>query len=185
MQLEERELHQKCLAWFKKLKSHLGKLHMFWEVTNTRPFEIAFQREVQAIKEIGKWLKEREIHQQESLVTKGTTLEASSVIEGASLEAYLVTEGAAYCSFILLGLRGRVRTDWIGRFILLAEYDLWSMRMEQYLTFTDHALWEVIVNSDSVIPVTSASADAEGPIPPKIAEQKLSRKNELKAKLLC
>nr|GEW30482.1 hypothetical protein [Tanacetum cinerariifolium] len=27
------------------------------------------------------------------------------------------------------------------------EYDLWSMRMEQYLTFTDHALWEVIVNA--------------------------------------
>ncbi|GJV33048.1 hypothetical protein Tco_1393448 [Tanacetum coccineum] len=41
------------------------------------------------------------------------------------------------------------------------EYDLWSMRMEQYLTFTDHALWEVIVNSDSVSPVTSASTGAE------------------------
>ncbi|GJR34612.1 ribonuclease H-like domain-containing protein [Tanacetum coccineum] len=41
------------------------------------------------------------------------------------------------------------------------EYDLWSMRMEQYLTFTDHALWEVIVNGDSVTPVASASAGAE------------------------
>ncbi|GJU51040.1 hypothetical protein Tco_1220595 [Tanacetum coccineum] len=41
------------------------------------------------------------------------------------------------------------------------EYDLWSMRMEQYLTFTDHALWEVIVNGDSVSPVASASAGAE------------------------
>nr|GEV45897.1 ribonuclease H-like domain-containing protein [Tanacetum cinerariifolium] len=60
------------------------------------------------------------------------------------------------------------------------EYNLWSMRMEQYLTFTDHALWEVIVNGDSVSPVTSASA--EGPIPPKTAKQKLVRKNELKAK---
>ncbi|GKA15346.1 ribonuclease H-like domain-containing protein [Tanacetum coccineum] len=62
------------------------------------------------------------------------------------------------------------------------EYDLWSMRMEQYLTFTDHALWEVIVNGDSVSPVASASAGAEGPIPPKTAEQKLARKNQLKAK---
>ncbi|GJV71377.1 hypothetical protein Tco_1491372, partial [Tanacetum coccineum] len=44
------------------------------------------------------------------------------------------------------------------------EYDLWSTRMEQYLTFTDHALWEVIVNGDSVSPIASA------------------RKNELKAK---
>ncbi|GJZ65696.1 hypothetical protein Tco_0622392 [Tanacetum coccineum] len=42
------------------------------------------------------------------------------------------------------------------------EYDLWSMRMEQYLTFTDHDLWEVIVNGDSVTPVASASAGAEG-----------------------
>ncbi|GJU97795.1 ribonuclease H-like domain-containing protein [Tanacetum coccineum] len=41
------------------------------------------------------------------------------------------------------------------------EYDLWSIRMEQYLTFTDHALWEVIVNGDLVIPVASASADTE------------------------
>ncbi|GKB32768.1 ribonuclease H-like domain-containing protein [Tanacetum coccineum] len=41
------------------------------------------------------------------------------------------------------------------------EYDLWSMRMEQYLTFTDHALWEVIVNGDSVSPVASASTGAE------------------------
>ncbi|GJY42474.1 hypothetical protein Tco_0429744 [Tanacetum coccineum] len=62
------------------------------------------------------------------------------------------------------------------------EYDLWRMRMEQYLTFTDHALWEVIVNGDSVSPIASASAGAEGLIHPKTAEQKLARKNELKAK---
>nr|GEY13117.1 ribonuclease H-like domain-containing protein [Tanacetum cinerariifolium] len=54
------------------------------------------------------------------------------------------------------------------------------MGMEQYLTFTNHALWEVIVNGDSVTSVASAST--EGLIPPKTAEQKLARKNELKAK---
>ncbi|GJX22538.1 hypothetical protein Tco_0226983 [Tanacetum coccineum] len=62
------------------------------------------------------------------------------------------------------------------------EYGLWSMRIEQYLSFTDHALWEVIVNGDSVTLIASASAGAEGPIPSKTAEQKLARKNELKAK---
>nr|GFA46503.1 ribonuclease H-like domain-containing protein [Tanacetum cinerariifolium] len=41
-------------------------------------------------------------------------------------------------------------------------------------------LLEVIVNGDSVSSVVSASA--EGPIPPKTVEQKLARKNELKAK---
>ncbi|GJT17367.1 ribonuclease H-like domain-containing protein [Tanacetum coccineum] len=46
----------------------------------------------------------------------------------------------------------------------------------------DHALWEVIVNGDSFLPVASASTGAEGPIPPKTAEQKQIRKNELKAK---
>ncbi|GJV13034.1 retrovirus-related pol polyprotein from transposon TNT 1-94 [Tanacetum coccineum] len=56
------------------------------------------------------------------------------------------------------------------------EYDLWSMRMEQYLTFTNHAFWEVIVNGDLVSPIASANAGAEGPIPPKTAEQKLAEK---------
>ncbi|GJY64747.1 hypothetical protein Tco_0466207 [Tanacetum coccineum] len=64
----------------------------------------------------------------------------------------------------------------------IGDYDLWSMRMEQYLTHTDYALWEVIVNSDSVLPVASASVGTEDPIPPKTAEQKLAWKNELKAK---
>ncbi|GKB69761.1 putative ribonuclease H-like domain-containing protein [Tanacetum coccineum] len=56
------------------------------------------------------------------------------------------------------------------------------MRMEQYLTHTDYALWEVIMNGDAPATIASASAGTEGPIPPKTAEQKLTRKNELKAK---
>ncbi|GJX85532.1 hypothetical protein Tco_0336306 [Tanacetum coccineum] len=61
----------------------------------------------------------------------------------------------------------------------IGDYDLWSMRMEQYLTHTDYALWEVIVNGDAP---AVASASTEGPIPPKTVEQKIARKNELKAK---
>ncbi|GKA64233.1 putative ribonuclease H-like domain-containing protein [Tanacetum coccineum] len=53
--------------------------------------------------------------------------------------------------------------------------------MEQYLTHTDYALWEVIVNGDAPA-IASASAGTEGLIPFKTAEQKLARKNELKAK---
>ncbi|GKD92442.1 hypothetical protein Tco_1372279, partial [Tanacetum coccineum] len=52
------------------------------------------------------------------------------------------------------------------------------MRMKQYLTHTDYALWEVIMNGDAP---AIASASTEGLIPPKTAEQKLARKNELKA----
>ncbi|GJV12084.1 hypothetical protein Tco_1353625, partial [Tanacetum coccineum] len=40
----------------------------------------------------------------------------------------------------------------------------------------------VIVNDDAPVAVASASTGAEGPIPPKIVEQNLARKNELKAK---
>ncbi|GJY62550.1 ribonuclease H-like domain-containing protein [Tanacetum coccineum] len=61
------------------------------------------------------------------------------------------------------------------------DYDLWSMRIEQYLTNINNALWEVIVNGDAPA-IASASAGTKGPIPPKTAKQKLARKNELKAK---
>ncbi|GJS28394.1 ribonuclease H-like domain-containing protein [Tanacetum coccineum] len=54
--------------------------------------------------------------------------------------------------------------------------------MEQYLTHTDYALWEVIMNGDSPAAIASPSAGTEGPIPPKTVEQKLARKNKLKAK---
>ncbi|GJR18343.1 ribonuclease H-like domain-containing protein [Tanacetum coccineum] len=40
------------------------------------------------------------------------------------------------------------------------DYDLWCMRMEQYLTHTDYTLWEVIVNGDAPA-IASASAGTE------------------------
>ncbi|GJT64609.1 hypothetical protein Tco_1016089 [Tanacetum coccineum] len=61
------------------------------------------------------------------------------------------------------------------------DYDLLSMRMEQYLTHIDYDLWEVIVNGD-VPAIASASTGTEDPIAPKTIEQKLARKNELKTK---
>ncbi|GJV05343.1 ribonuclease H-like domain-containing protein [Tanacetum coccineum] len=54
------------------------------------------------------------------------------------------------------------------------ECDLWSMRIEQYLTYTDYALWEVIMNGDAP---AIASASVEGPIPPKTAEERLDAKS--------
>ncbi|GJS41342.1 hypothetical protein Tco_0566385 [Tanacetum coccineum] len=48
-----------------------------------------------------------------------------------------------------------------------------------FLRAYPHLLQEVIVNGDAP---AVASASAEGPIPLKTAEQKLARKNELKAK---
>ncbi|GJW35111.1 hypothetical protein Tco_0058031, partial [Tanacetum coccineum] len=45
----------------------------------------------------------------------------------------------------------------------IGDYDLWSIRMEQYLTHTDYALWKVIVNGDALV-IASASASTEAPI---------------------
>ncbi|GJV81101.1 hypothetical protein Tco_1516971 [Tanacetum coccineum] len=61
------------------------------------------------------------------------------------------------------------------------DYDLWRMRIEQYITHTNYALWEVIMNGDAPT-IASASVCPEGPIPLKTVEQKLARKNEMKAK---
>nr|GEX02692.1 hypothetical protein [Tanacetum cinerariifolium] len=59
------------------------------------------------------------------------------------------------------------------------DYDLWSIRMEQYLTHTDYALWEVIINGDSPVFEPPAVGTV---VPPKNKARKLARKNELKAK---
>nr|GEV28261.1 retrovirus-related Pol polyprotein from transposon TNT 1-94 [Tanacetum cinerariifolium] len=59
------------------------------------------------------------------------------------------------------------------------DYDLWSMRMEQYLTHTDYALWKVIIIGDSSVPEPPAVGTV---VSPKTKAQKLARKKELKAK---
>ncbi|GJU66019.1 hypothetical protein Tco_1252278 [Tanacetum coccineum] len=45
------------------------------------------------------------------------------------------------------------------------EYTLWSMRMEQYLTNTDYALWQVIMNGDEPIQTTKDENDVETKVP--------------------
>nr|GEV56085.1 hypothetical protein [Tanacetum cinerariifolium] len=61
------------------------------------------------------------------------------------------------------------------------EFDLWKMRIEQYFLMTDYSLWEVILNGDSPIP-TRVIEGVVQPVAPTIAEQRLARKNELKAR---
>nr|GEU43776.1 ribonuclease H-like domain-containing protein [Tanacetum cinerariifolium] len=56
------------------------------------------------------------------------------------------------------------------------------MRMEQYLTHTDYALWEVIMNGDAPVVILSISGGAKAAIPPKTTVEKITRRKELKAK---
>ncbi|GJU94030.1 hypothetical protein Tco_1318786 [Tanacetum coccineum] len=62
------------------------------------------------------------------------------------------------------------------------EYTLWSMRMEQYLTNTDYNFWQVILNGDGPIQVTTEENGVETKVPPKIAQALLQRQKERKAK---
>ncbi|GKD38465.1 putative ribonuclease H-like domain-containing protein [Tanacetum coccineum] len=62
------------------------------------------------------------------------------------------------------------------------EYTLWSMRMEQYLTNIDYSLWQVILNGDGPIQVTTDKNGVETEVPPKTAQTLLARQRERKAK---
>ncbi|GJW59554.1 hypothetical protein Tco_0108889 [Tanacetum coccineum] len=61
------------------------------------------------------------------------------------------------------------------------EFKIWKIRIEQYFLTTDYALWEVIVNGDSHPPKRTVDG-VEQTYPPTTAEEKLARKNELKAR---
>nr|GEW54637.1 hypothetical protein [Tanacetum cinerariifolium] len=55
------------------------------------------------------------------------------------------------------------------------------MRIEQYFLMTDYSLWEVILNGDSLVPTRIVEGVVQ-PVAPTTAEQKLARKNKLKAR---
>ncbi|GJV91639.1 putative ribonuclease H-like domain-containing protein [Tanacetum coccineum] len=61
------------------------------------------------------------------------------------------------------------------------EYDIWSMRMRQYIRHTDHNLWDIIVNGDLE---EEAAPAGEQPAPPasKTAKQLTAKKNQEKVK---
>nr|GEW26354.1 putative reverse transcriptase domain-containing protein [Tanacetum cinerariifolium] len=56
-----------------------------------------------------------------------------------------------------------------------------QIRIEQYFLMIDYSLWEVILNGDSPAP-TRVIEGVLQPIAPTTAEQRLARKNELKAR---
>nr|GFC38407.1 hypothetical protein [Tanacetum cinerariifolium] len=55
------------------------------------------------------------------------------------------------------------------------------MRIEQYFLMTDYSLWKVILNGDSPVPTRIVEGVVQ-PVAPTTVEQKLARKNELKAR---
>nr|GEV31699.1 hypothetical protein [Tanacetum cinerariifolium] len=61
------------------------------------------------------------------------------------------------------------------------EFALWKMRIEQYFLMTDYSLWEVILNGNSTTPTRLVDRVVQS-VAPTTAEQRLAKKNELKAR---
>nr|GEU99750.1 hypothetical protein [Tanacetum cinerariifolium] len=61
------------------------------------------------------------------------------------------------------------------------EFDLWKMRIEQYFFITDYSLWDVILNGDSPPPTRIVDGVVQI-VALTTAEQRLAKKNELKAR---
>nr|GEW83028.1 hypothetical protein [Tanacetum cinerariifolium] len=61
------------------------------------------------------------------------------------------------------------------------EFDLRKMRIEQYFLMIDYSPWEVILNGDSPLP-TRVIKGVVQPLAHTTAEQRLAKKNELKAR---
>nr|GEU41921.1 copia protein [Tanacetum cinerariifolium] len=62
------------------------------------------------------------------------------------------------------------------------EYILWTMKMEQYLAYTNYALWEVILNGNSAVQMKKDKDGNEVKVPPVAAQQILARTKERKYK---
>ncbi|GJW05386.1 putative ribonuclease H-like domain-containing protein [Tanacetum coccineum] len=71
----------------------------------------------------------------------------------------------------------------------LGEYEMWEIRIKQYFQIQDYALWEVIENGNSWVPIP-VTAPESGPstalkmIVPSTAEEKICKKNDVKARSL-
>ncbi|GJT69689.1 retrotransposon protein, putative, ty1-copia subclass [Tanacetum coccineum] len=61
------------------------------------------------------------------------------------------------------------------------EYELWRMRIEQYIQMVDYSLWEVIENGN-VPPITKLVEGVETIIAPATAEEKAQKRLDLKAR---
>ncbi|GJT09102.1 hypothetical protein Tco_0843564 [Tanacetum coccineum] len=61
------------------------------------------------------------------------------------------------------------------------EYDIWSMRMRQYICHTDHNLWDVIVNGDLEEETAPTTRETSATSAPKTAKQLAARRESGKS----
>ncbi|GKA43039.1 retrotransposon protein, putative, ty1-copia subclass [Tanacetum coccineum] len=72
----------------------------------------------------------------------------------------------------------------------LGEYEMWEIRIKQYFQIQDYALWEVIENGNSCVPIPVTTPPESGTSTttkmtvPATIEEKTCKKNDLKARSL-
>ncbi|GJS34583.1 putative ribonuclease H-like domain-containing protein [Tanacetum coccineum] len=67
------------------------------------------------------------------------------------------------------------------------DYEMWRLRIEQYIQLQDYALWEIIENGNSFIPVARTTTHADGTSTstitgPLTAEERILKRNDVKAR---
>ncbi|GKC29233.1 ribonuclease H-like domain-containing protein, partial [Tanacetum coccineum] len=62
------------------------------------------------------------------------------------------------------------------------EYDIWAMKMEYYLAYTDYPIWEVIQNGNGPVSITTDTSGQIKVLPPRTAEEIVARERERKAR---
>ncbi|GJR14409.1 hypothetical protein Tco_0797061 [Tanacetum coccineum] len=62
------------------------------------------------------------------------------------------------------------------------EYDIWAMKMEHYLAYTDYPIWEVIQNGNGPVSITTDTQGQIKVLPLRTAEEILARERERKAR---
>ncbi|GKB38847.1 hypothetical protein Tco_0883789 [Tanacetum coccineum] len=62
------------------------------------------------------------------------------------------------------------------------EYDIWAMKMEHYLAYTDYPIWEVIQNGNGPVSITTDTSGQIKVLPPRTAEEIVARERERKAR---
>ncbi|GKD71706.1 hypothetical protein Tco_1325796, partial [Tanacetum coccineum] len=63
------------------------------------------------------------------------------------------------------------------------EYDIWSMRMRQYICHTNHNLWDVIVNGDQE-EEPAPTEETSAPPAPKTAKQLAAKRNQERVRIM-
>ncbi|GKB38069.1 hypothetical protein Tco_0883011 [Tanacetum coccineum] len=61
------------------------------------------------------------------------------------------------------------------------EYDIWSMRMRQYICHTDHNLWNIIVDGD-LEKEAAPAGEQSSPLASKTAKQLIAKRNQERVK---